>query len=93
MLLQRELASRILFSFSPLPRAVLAVSFLAMSTKKTSWAGACLPAFKRSCALLAEDFANNVLDCPFVRSYILQLDSRREFQADIMGFGGASSRV
>ena len=93
MLLQRELASCILFSFSPLPRAVLAVSFLAMSTKKTSWAGACLPAFKRGCALLAEDFANNVLDCPFVRSYILQLDSRRELQADIMGFGDASSRV
>ena len=93
MLLQRELASCIVFSFSSLPRAVLAMSFLARSNKKTSWAGACLPACKRGCALLAEDFANNALDCSSVRSYILQLDSRRELQADIMGVGDACSRV
>ena len=64
-----------------------------MSNKKTSRAGACLPACKRGCALLAEDFANNALDCLFVRSYIFQLDSRRELEADIMGFGDACSRV
>ena len=92
-LLQRELASCLLFSFSLLPRAVLAVSFVALSNKKTSWAGACLPACKRGCALLAEDFANNSLDCLFVRSYILQLDSRRELEADIMGFIDACNRV
>ena len=50
-LLQRELASCIRYSFSLLPRAVRAVSFAALSNKKTSWAGACLPACKRFFAL------------------------------------------
>ena len=88
-LLQRELASCILCSFSPLQRAVLAVSFLLMSNKKPSWAGACFPACKRGYALLVEDFANNALDCLFVRSHSFQLDSRREPEANSMGSGDA----